>query len=843
MSAVGTLFFSYRRSQLDTVRPVVDALRRAGVKVFFDQDAIDPLASFPEKIQQGIAASHALLAWWSLDYGESDHCLAEYRLAWSHARRHSADVAQRLWVLNPEANAGHISAGEANASNFLRPPKAGEEQAWAERLRDKLQALLPCGLLNDERQLPPVPVRYPNPFPRDNRHFTGRNRELMRIHSLLHPPRIGGQACNVALHAHGLGGIGKTELALQYARQFQAAYPGGVYWLNLAGFDPARFSAADRIEDNAKHAWAHAVHSVLGEQIGLTVDGENKPFPADVLRQKLVEHFAERQDFLWIVDNVPPIQPADRRERILAYWQAPATQGRTLITSRDPLPLAGYTPLALERLSDEDSQRLLAQYRSPRTEAEKCACTEIASQLGGHPLALTLAGHALDCVHGNSERPYADLLHELTTRAAVPALEDLAERMRPELGDKASGILASIELSVRTLSEAAWQLLKLAATCASNLPIPKALLALAYHPDDPSRAPTRELLRVGLLQELSDDTRVRMHPLVAEAGFALLMVTAAEREKLQEEMAHALLARLQDEEAQRASISREDDAELARELVEVLRDETAWELGWYASTYYSVRGKYDFANKILLKLLGGFESIFGAGHPDTLAIKNNIALNHHGNGEFSTACKIYEDMLSNEALASESEIFSRLVFESNFANVLLALNERVRACTLQSKVLREMLSMPNKHLEALKVMNSFACALEENEYFSMAMKVHQCVFRARATLLGREHPDTLTAMGNLAIALRKTGKSVAAQRLEEEVLLIRKRIQGIDHQNTLIAMNNLAITLAEQNECSKAANLLSEAKSHINAVFGKNHPHVSIFTANLMALLTKDPMP
>lgn len=578
MSAIGTLFFSYRRSQLDTVRPIVDALRHAGVEVFFDQDAIDPLASFPDKIRQGIAASHALLAWWSQDYGESDHCLAEYRLAWSHARRHSADVAQRLWVVNPEADAGHISAGEANASNFLRPPKAGERQAWAENLRDKLQALLPCGSLNDERQLPPAPARYPNPFPRGNPHFTGRNRELMRIHSLLHPPRIGAQASNVALHAHGLGGIGKTELALQYAEQFQTAYPGGVYWLNLAGFDPERFSA-DSIEENAKHAWAHAVHSALGEQIGLTVDGKNKPFPADVLRQKLVKHFAECQDFLWIVDNVPPIQPADRRERILADWQAPAAQGRTLITSRDSLALAGYTPLALERLSHEDSQRLLAQYRPPRHDTEKRACADIASQLGGHPLALTLAGHALDCVHGNSERPYADLLHELTTHAAVPVLENLAERMRPELGDKASGILACIGLSVRPLSEAACRLLKLAATCASNLPIPKALLALAYHPDDPSQAPTRELLRVGLLQALSDDKRVRMHPLVAEASFALLMVTAEEREALREELANALRVRLQDEEAQCASISREDDAELARELWRKLENEAGWRLG------------------------------------------------------------------------------------------------------------------------------------------------------------------------------------------------------------------------------------------------------------------------
>lgn len=842
MSAIGTLFFSYRRSQLDTVRPIVDALRHAGVEVFFDQDAIDPLASFPDKIRQGIAASHALLAWWSQDYGESDHCLAEYRLAWSHARRHSADVAQRLWVVNPEANAGHISAGEANASNFLCPPKAGEEHAWAENLRDTLQALLPCGPLNDERQLPPAPARYPNPFPRGNPHFTGRNRELMRIHSLLHPPRIGGQASNVALHAHGLGGIGKTELALQYAEQFQAAYPGGVYWLNLAGFDPERFSA-DSIEENAKHAWAHAVHSALGEQIGLTVDRENKPFPADALRQKLAEHLAASGDFLWIVDNVPPLRPADRRERILADWQAPAAQGRTLITSRDPLALAGYAPLALERLSDEDSQRLLAQYRLPRHDAEKRACADIASQLGGHPLALTLAGHALNCVYDNSEHPYADLHKNLTARTTVPALETLAERLRLELGDKASGILASIDLSVRTLSEAAWRLLKLAATCASNLPIPKALLALAYHPDDPSQAPTRELLRVGLLQALSDDNRVRMHPLVAEASFALLMVTAEEREALREEMAQALRVRLQDEEAQCASISREGDAELARELVDVLPDETAWELAWHTSAYYSNRGRHNFANKMLLKLLEEFQNKFGGRCSDVLTIKNNIALNFYGDGDFSKAHEIYEDILSNSTPSSETEKFFRLITESNLANTLLQLKESARACELQSKVLRKMLDMPGKQIEVLSVMNNFAFALQATENFSTALKIHRFVFGARTILLGQNHPDTLISKGNFALTLRQTGDFAAAQKLEEEVLLFRKHMLGTGHQNTLIAMNNLAITLAERNEHAEAANLLSEANLHSNVVFGKDHPHVRSFTENLMAILAKDSPP
>ena len=68
-----TLFISYRRTQTVAVRPVVAALERCGIDCFFDQDDIDPLADFPEHVRQGIDASHAMLVWWSTDYGDSDH--------------------------------------------------------------------------------------------------------------------------------------------------------------------------------------------------------------------------------------------------------------------------------------------------------------------------------------------------------------------------------------------------------------------------------------------------------------------------------------------------------------------------------------------------------------------------------------------------------------------------------------------------------------------------------------------------------------------------------------------------------------------------------------------------
>ena len=96
------LFVSYRRSQKEAVRQAVDALRAAGVDCFFDVDDIDPLADFPERIREGIDASHAMLVWWSADYAESDHCLAEFRRGWQHARRYSRLLARLDGVRVPQ---------------------------------------------------------------------------------------------------------------------------------------------------------------------------------------------------------------------------------------------------------------------------------------------------------------------------------------------------------------------------------------------------------------------------------------------------------------------------------------------------------------------------------------------------------------------------------------------------------------------------------------------------------------------------------------------------------------------------------------------------------------------
>ena len=90
------------------------------------------------------------------------------------------------------------------------------------------------------------------PFPR-NKGFVGREDDLARLHDLLQ--RDGTVGVRPAALT-GMGGIGKTQLAVQYAFVHAASYPGGVYWIEAAGDDwrPALAALAVKLDLEAKDA-------------------------------------------------------------------------------------------------------------------------------------------------------------------------------------------------------------------------------------------------------------------------------------------------------------------------------------------------------------------------------------------------------------------------------------------------------------------------------------------------------------------------------------------------------------------------------------------------------------
>ena len=796
MSPRPQLFISYRRTQGAAVGPAVDALRAAGVDCFVDVDSIDPLADFPERIRQAIDASHAMLVWWSADYGDSEHCLAELRRAWQHARRHSSDVGRRIWVLNAEPTAHHVFAGELNASNFLAPPAAGAAPAWARGLKDRLDALLPEGPLADERITLPLPALRGVATP--NARFTGRGATLLHIHSKLFAPRIGAAAMGAAVWLHGMAGLGKTEVAAKYAQDFAQAFPGGVFWLGLAGYSP--HGRLD--EDEAKLAWSGALDAAFAQephlQASLLRDAAGRPLSPGRARESIARWLASaapdgaEQPYLWILDNVPHLSPLDVRDRVLDFWRAPTAAGRTLVTTRDARIATGFTDEPLEALGEVDALRLLSRFR-PVSGAEQPAARDLAAEVGRHTIALMLLGERV-----RRDGDYARTLATLREVGLVDRLEQLAVRMKQDLGDAARSVVASFELSIAPLGGDAKRLLALAAACAPNEAIPRALLRNAFGgdaADDDFADAADALVRASLLGERRGDDAVDIHPLVAEVEGRL---TGAAPQRAGEAVGQALLGRLSAVMDIRRHAALADDVVHARHLAQELSSITGVRLGNRVGRFERVRGQFNAARLIEERTWRRARKVLGDHHPETLICLNNLADTLNAEGDLRGARRWQGQLLRSFRRALGRNHPHTLTAANNLAATLLMLGKVAGANALLKRVIE----------------------------------------RRRATL-GDEHPDTLTSRSIEAEILRRQGNLVPALVLQKELLKVRRRVLGEDHQSTLLLTANLAGTLAELGDLRGARAEYRRLLKASRRVLGADHPDTLRALSSLAAALKR----
>jgi hypothetical protein len=98
---------SYRHSDADEVRPMAQALQRAGLHVWIDEARIEDFESIQGNIENGLAKSKALLAYYSVRYPESRACQWELSAAFLAAQQ-EGDVRRRVLLVNPEDSNTHI---------------------------------------------------------------------------------------------------------------------------------------------------------------------------------------------------------------------------------------------------------------------------------------------------------------------------------------------------------------------------------------------------------------------------------------------------------------------------------------------------------------------------------------------------------------------------------------------------------------------------------------------------------------------------------------------------------------------------------------------------------------
>ena len=332
--------------------------------------------------------------------------------------------------------------------------------------------------------------------------FVGREARLNELAQLLEP-----QGSRVLLT--GMGGVGKSELALQYAYDNLEHYRGGIVLLDARqGYEGM---AAEVI------SFVRATFPELLPEKG----------PPEELLAHCWQHWptaaSDPEMVLLLLDDLPGDGAGEGSARRLCQGLPP--RFRRLITRREKGP-ASVSSIDLEVLQRPDALRLLGLQAEGHTngprriDAEAAAADALCQEVGDLPLALVLLGARL---HGEPDKRIANLLEDLKAKGAEASA--LLEA-HPELGAK-KGVIESLLISWQPLSVPAKELAVLLSLMAPAV-IPWELVEACRRDEQELVEGSAfgmaqaKLLRAQLLERVGPD-RYRLHPLVR--SFAALQAS------------------------------------------------------------------------------------------------------------------------------------------------------------------------------------------------------------------------------------------------------------------------------------------------------------------------------
>jgi len=341
------------------------------------------------------------------------------------------------------------------------------------------------------------------PFPR-NGEFVGRDGDLSRLRAKLSGSGSGPVGIRPA-GLTGMGGIGKTQLVVEYVYRHTHDYPEGIFWIDAAG---------PLVEGFARLATDHRLRWADNEQ------------PRDEQIRAAFEALNCRPHALLVLDNLP--DPAAIALHLLADCVPEDLRCSVLFTTRRH-DLGRFAGIEVTVLPEEPALRLLLRHPSrgqalAPSHADHEHARAIARMLGRLPLALELAGAYLGKYSGDVS--LEDYREGLRSEGALATLDaDAAELTEADLRrvhDPA--VAATISEQWASLrDESARLLLRVASLFAESTAVPIARLGLLAGLADEARPGRRSPLRRAVqhledacLVERLEADQVRVHPLIRE---------------------------------------------------------------------------------------------------------------------------------------------------------------------------------------------------------------------------------------------------------------------------------------------------------------------------------------
>lgn len=330
-----------------------------------------------------------------------------------------------------------------------------------------------------------------------NSEFVGRSEDLVRLHELVYEGTTPVGIRPTVLV--GLGGIGKTQLVVEYAYRHCDDYSGGIFWINAVNPLLKEFAA-------------------IAESLGRA----DRETPLAEAAREAGNYLDAHPSALVIFDNV--IEPDELNTPVVSGLIPAGLRCRTLFTTRQRSFPRGFEPFEVKVLPEPAAMRLLLRDRPEVLEehhTEWGTARIVCASLGWLPLALELAAAYLGNYSEVSLRGY---LERLRSDGKLETVDDTEVRAEELPTRHETAVTATLHTQwARLEDDDAKHIFRAAGQFPEATWVPVARLGLLTGIDAeakpghhaPLSAALRKLHVVSLIEELTDD-RLRLHPLVQE---------------------------------------------------------------------------------------------------------------------------------------------------------------------------------------------------------------------------------------------------------------------------------------------------------------------------------------
>ncbi|MGH7737788.1 MAG: FxSxx-COOH system tetratricopeptide repeat protein [Candidatus Tyrphobacter sp.] len=796
---VKTLFISRAGADAHVAAAIGSILEAAGYPVILQQwDFAN--RNFMERMHAALAQGARVIALLSPEYLRSEHCQAE----WQNA------IAQD--PLNKESRLILLRVAECEPQGLL----SGLAYWDLVPIRDDRTLLgeIVCNAVREGRHdvalggpcwRPPrsiVDVDAIRPVP----NFSGRESELMELTAAF------ASGSSVAV-VHGLGGIGKSSVAREYACRSRERY-SVIWWLNaqtedgiidgLLRLGTLFVRGLDQLQDRRA-----AAARVIGTMFG----GSEKPA-------------------LLIFDNLED-------ERLLRSWQ-PAMGAQILVTSRNAAwsstaSIVPLRPWSIAQASD------YVRRESRRADLTEDDAAEIAEVLGMLPLALAHAAAYLRATRVVTPRRY---------------LERITEHMKsaPRGAEYPRSVFATFTTAIdRAEQEAPGATAVVCfAACFAPEDIPDELFrqAIDVYPDALRPVQSEPSSVLDLRSAVGDDLHLD-EALGALDRLSLLSFAQTKRaysiHRLVKRVGHDLAggdALVWNECAVAAANAAFPHVEFAtwtqcarflpharaalRNLPEDAVFLPAANLAHGCAVYLTERAEFAEAEWLAARSLAIRETAVGAEHADVAESLESLARLYFRQGRYGDAERLFLRMLAirEKALGSNDLGVARAL--NGLALLYDNQGRYAEANALHDRALaiRERVFGPD-HADVAASLNNLARSFHHQGRYGEAESLFARALAIKEKALGPDHPDVAYGLDSLAVVYESEARYAEAEPLQVRALAIWERALGNEHPNVAMALFHLAVLYDDLGRYEEAEPLHLRAQAIRENVLGPDHPDVA----------------